>query len=163
MDNKSKYKILVNIMTYLNIWSGFPALAPRCPDAMVKAVCMESRRSRVRTPLRSSSLKKKCFFHRSLVKIKYCGEHPWPRGSLLGLRPPGLEFRILCREVSVISSISPSCFPGPVQPIYVQRWSKILFLNHPRLSGSMFTNLLWSGLWHMIMLRTWWELIIDVK
>ena len=26
MDNKSKYKYLVNIMTYLNIWSGFPAV-----------------------------------------------------------------------------------------------------------------------------------------
>ena len=30
-----------------------------------------------------------------------------PRGSVLGLRPPGLEFRILCLEDSVISIISP--------------------------------------------------------
>ena len=29
---------------------------------------------------------------------QYCGEPPWPRGSVLGLRPPGLEFRILCLE-----------------------------------------------------------------
>ena len=44
-----------------------------------------------------------------------CGEPPWPRGSELGLRPPGLEFRILCLEDSVISIISPSSggFPGP--------------------------------------------------
>ena len=35
---------------------------------------------------------------------------------LLGLRPPGLEFRILCLEDSVISIISPSSggSPGPV-------------------------------------------------
>ena len=46
----------------------------------------------------------------------YCGEPPWPRGSVLGLRPPGLEFRILCLDDSVISIISPSSggSPGPV-------------------------------------------------
>ena len=47
---------------------------------------------------------------------QYCGEPLWPRGSVLGLRPPGLEFRILCLEDSVISIISPSSggSPGPV-------------------------------------------------
>ena len=47
---------------------------------------------------------------------QYCGEPPWPRGSVLGLRPSGLEFRILCLEDSVISIISPSSggSPGPV-------------------------------------------------
>ena len=47
---------------------------------------------------------------------QYCGESPWPRDSVLGLRPPGLEFRILCLEDSVISIISPSSggSPGPV-------------------------------------------------
>ena len=39
---------------------------------------------------------------------QYCGEPPWPRSSVLGLRPPGFEFRILCLEDSVISIISPS-------------------------------------------------------
>ena len=41
---------------------------------------------------------------------------PLLRGSVLGLRPPGLEFRILCLEDSVISIISPSSggSPGPV-------------------------------------------------
>ena len=36
--------------------------------------------------------------------------------NLLGLRPPGLEFRNLCLEDSVISIISPSSggSPGPV-------------------------------------------------
>ena len=40
----------------------------------------------------------------SMCERQYCGEPPWPRGSVLGLRPPGLEFRILCLEDSVISS-----------------------------------------------------------
>ena len=52
----------------------------------------------------------------STCESQYCGEPPWPRGSVLGLRPPGLEFRILCLEDSVISIISPSSggSPGPV-------------------------------------------------
>ena len=52
----------------------------------------------------------------SKCESQYCGEPPWPRGSVLGLRPPGLEFRILCLEDSVISIISPSSggSPGPV-------------------------------------------------
>ena len=51
----------------------------------------------------------------STCESQYCGEPPWPRGSVLGLRPPGLEFRILCLEDSVISIISPSSggSPGP--------------------------------------------------
>ena len=57
-------------------------------------------------------------------KSQYCGEPPWPRGSLLGLRPPGLEFRILCLEDSVISIISQSSggSPGPVEfSLYVHK------------------------------------------
>ena len=52
----------------------------------------------------------------STCESQYCGEPPSPRGSVLGLRPPGLEFRILCLEDSVISIISPSSggSPGPV-------------------------------------------------
>ena len=52
----------------------------------------------------------------STCESQYCGEPPWPRGGVLGLRPPGLEFRILCLEDSVISIISPSSggSPGPV-------------------------------------------------
>ena len=38
------------------------------------------------------------FLPRSLVKIPYCGEPPWPRGSELGLRSIGIEFRIMCLE-----------------------------------------------------------------
>ena len=36
-----------------------------------------------------------------------------PRGSVLGLRPPGLEFRILCLKDSVISIISPPSGGSP--------------------------------------------------
>ena len=50
---------------------------------------------------------------------------------LLGLRPPGHEFRILCLEDSVISFISPSSggSPGAVQPICAQRWPKARFIS----------------------------------
>ena len=50
---------------------------------------------------------------------------------MLGLRPPGFEFRILCLEDSVISIISPSSggSPGPVQPISAQRWPKARFIS----------------------------------
>ena len=46
------------------------------------------------------------FLPRSLVKIQYCVEPLWPRGSVLGLKPAGFEFQILCLEGSVISFIS---------------------------------------------------------
>ena len=67
----------------------------------------------------------------STCESQYCGEPPWPRGSVLGLRPPGLEFRVLCLEDSGISIISPSSggSPGPVQPICAQRWPKARFIS----------------------------------
>ena len=58
----------------------------------------------------------KMFLRRSLVKIEYCAEPLWPRGSVLGSRPPGLEFWTPCLEGSVTLFISPSwggCL-GPV-------------------------------------------------
>ena len=36
----------------------------------------------------------------STRKTQYCGEPLWPGGSVLGLRPPWFEFRILCLEGS---------------------------------------------------------------
>ena len=46
--------------------------------------------------------------------IQYRWKPPWSRGSMLGLTPPGLKFRILCLEREcIISFISPSrriCF-----------------------------------------------------
>ena len=63
----------------------------------------------------------------STWETQYCGEPPWPRGSMLGLRPPGHEFRILCLEDSVISSSSGGS-PGPVYPICAQKWPKAGFI-----------------------------------
>ena len=58
----------------------------------------------------------------STCESQYCGEAPWPRGSVLGLRPPGLEFRILCLEDSAISIISPSSGGSPAQfSLYVHK------------------------------------------
>ena len=67
----------------------------------------------------------------STCEGQYCGEPPWPRGSVLGLRPPGLELLILCLEDSVISIISPSSggSPGPVYLICAQRWPKARFIS----------------------------------
>ena len=50
---------------------------------------------------------------------------------MLDLRPPGLKFRILCLEDSVISIISSSSggSPGPVYPICAERWPKARFIS----------------------------------
>ena len=39
------------------------------------------------------------FLTSSLIKVYYCGEPTWRRGSVLGLEPPGIRFRILCLKV----------------------------------------------------------------
>ena len=61
-------------------------------------------------------LKEKKVSSPSTRKTQYCGEPPCARGSVLGFRPPGFVFRILCLEGSVISLISPSSggSPGPI-------------------------------------------------
>ena len=56
--------------------------------------------------------RKEMILPRSLVKIQYCGEPPSLRGSVLGLRQPGPEFRIWCLEGGVTSFISPSSGGG---------------------------------------------------
>ena len=48
-----------------------------------------------------------------MCESQFCGKPPWPRGSVLSLRPPGLEFWIMCLEDSVISIISPSSGGSP--------------------------------------------------
>ena len=52
----------------------------------------------------------------STCENQYCRGPPRPRGSVLGLRAPGREFRILCLDDSLISIISPSSggSPGPI-------------------------------------------------
>ena len=58
----------------------------------------------------------KMFLPHPRIKVSIVGSLRDRKGSVLGLRPPGLEFRILCLEDSVISIISPSSggSPGPV-------------------------------------------------
>ena len=83
--------------------------------AVVKAACLESRGSWVRAPLWPSNFKEiKCFFpahsQRFTIVRSLCDrEVAWSASD------PGLKFRILCLERSVISFISPSSggFHGP--------------------------------------------------
>ena len=96
------------------------------PGAVVNAACLESRE------IMAFKFQRNMFLPRSLVKIQYCGEPPWPRGRVLGLRLQGLGFRIRSLESNVISYISPSSegYPG-------QRWpktTKTLLLIHSFLS-----------------------------
>ena len=53
------------------------------------------------------------------------------RYSVLSLRSPGLEFRILSLDGNVISFISPSSgsSPGPAYPIFAQRWPNVPFIS----------------------------------
>ena len=61
---------------------------------------------------------KQMLLPRSFVKIQYCGKPPWLSGSVLGLKPQGPEFRIMCLDYSAISFISPSLLGY----MYTQRW-----------------------------------------
>ena len=74
---------------------------------MVKTACLESRRSRGPNPALAFEFQRNkiCLF-RSFVKIQYCTEPPWPRDSLVSLRPPWLEFCVW-RAVSNHSSHHP--------------------------------------------------------
>ena len=70
---------------------------------------------------------KKCFFSHPRVKVSIAGSLRDREVSVLGLRPPGLEFRILCLEDSVISIISP-CSGGSPGPSLAYRCGK-----HPNI------------------------------
>ena len=82
------------------------------------------------------SKKQNVFLQLTCKKIKYCGSIPWPRSSVLDLRPSGLGFRILCLEGSVIVFNSPTSVGGSldsVLSICAQRWPKNpirLFIGH---------------------------------
>ena len=80
--------MLLGIFIYLSIL----ILLGGGPGAVVKDASLEGRRSRVRPSLWHSSFKetKQCLFP-ELVKIQYCVEPLWPKGSEPGPRPPGFE------------------------------------------------------------------------
>ena len=112
------------IFTYLKLWQ-LPQPTGRGPRVVVSTAAFHVR-VRGSVPGLGSLKETKHVYSPSTCESQYCGEPPWPRGSVLGLRPPGLEFRILCLEDSVISIISTSSrgSPGPVSPICAQRWPK---------------------------------------
>ena len=79
-------------LNYLIVRTEFSHQIPEwsCGDQVIEAACLESRRSRVRTPHPFKFHRKKMFISRLLANIQYCGEPLLPRGSVLDLRPPGL-------------------------------------------------------------------------
>ena len=127
MLKKLQHKML-ELHTSHFIYCTSDSMANNCawPGAVVKAACLESRRSRVSSLALTFRFQRNDFFLScSLVKIQYCGKPPRQRGSVFVLGPlglePGLEFRILCPEGSVISFISPSSgSPDPIYPIAEQ-------------------------------------------
>ena len=116
---------LVATLIYLSqnysyyIWGDISPLKPHRSMCLVQWLKLSARKVgdrglEPRSGIQAS--KKQNAFPRSLVKIQYCGESQLPRGSVVGLRSPGLEFRSLCLEGSVMSLISPSSggFLGPM-------------------------------------------------
>ena len=94
------------------------------PSAMVKAICFDSRGTRGSSPALAFK-----FLARSLAKMQYCVDPPWSRGSVLGLRPSWLKFRIRCLECSVISFISKVAYPRPIPFISFHYQNKLEMLN----------------------------------
>ena len=64
----------------------------------------------------------------SLVIIQCCGEPPWPRGSVLDLRPLGYEFQIFFLEGSVFSILSRLSRPSLAYMCTKVAWSHIHFI-----------------------------------
>ena len=86
MDGKIWYDIILELGYFLIrqvLWVKPPAWKERWVRTPLWPPSFKETKKNVSSPLRL------------LVKIQYCGEPPLPRGSVLGLRPPGLEFRLL--------------------------------------------------------------------
>ena len=83
------------------------------PSAVVKSACLESQISRVRAPLWHSIFNKEKMFTRSPQLVGRLHDREVYIYSVLDLRPPELEFRILCLEGSAISYISQSSGGSP--------------------------------------------------
>ena len=81
---------LISMRKQFNLYRAFTKSQGRGPGAVVKAACLESRRSRVqslRTQLWHSSIKEQNVSF-PLTRIdSILWEPPLPRGSVLGLRP----------------------------------------------------------------------------
>ena len=103
-----KNVLVVSIYIYIYISQNniliIKTLLERGPDAVVKVVCLESRKSRARTPLWPSS-----FTHNDSILWE-------PSVTERYDDQPGIEYRIMCLEGSVISFIPEFSrgSPGPV-------------------------------------------------
>ena len=64
--------------------------APAVKGLMLPACKVGDRGFVSRSGIQDSKIQ--TFHPRSLVKIQYCGEPSWPRCSVPGLKPPGIEF-----------------------------------------------------------------------
>ena len=129
----------------------------------VKAACLENWISRNRPPVWHPSFQgDKLFLPRSLVKIKYCGEPPWPRGSVLSPRPPGLLPRgadrnqhVRGRQMHIESSRLIRCChsAGPAFTMLSKHWCSV------GLSLTARTSAINSTLgWHLIIALEGWRL-----
>ena len=78
-----------------------------CNHYAIPSIVLSSHKPTEYSKNNQMTLTSKMFLPCSLVKMPYCGEPLWPRGSVRSLRPPGREFRITCLEDNVISFISP--------------------------------------------------------
>ena len=90
----------------------------------------------------------KMFLLRTLIKIHYCGEPQWPRGSVLGLRPLGLEFRILCLggggggQCHLIHPTIVRRFSRPILAYMCTKvaWNPNYFISFPTLKNVLTSN-----------------------
>ena len=72
----------------------------------------------------------------------------WPGGSVLGLRPPGLDFLIPCLQGSVISFISLSSGGSPGSLAHVHKGGlKPPLLNFYANDGNNMNNGIWRAPW----------------
>ena len=90
-----------------NMWIFHPTQAAGGGPRVVVSTAAFHARAQGSVPVLGGLKETKNVSSPSTCESQYCGEPPWPRGSVLSLRLPGLEFRVLCLEDSVISIISP--------------------------------------------------------
>ena len=88
----------------------------------------------------------KMFLSCSLIKIQCCGGHPWPRGSVLGLRPPELEICVW-RAVSSHSSRHPQEVLLVQFNLYVRKCGLIYFFHLSRAQDWSMPCACWGNTW----------------
>ena len=100
INNSSTYCLII---LGLLISSPWPARLRICPPASLQTInffCLKL--TKLSMHLHSST----AVLQSGIGSIFWRASDPWPRDSVLGLRPPKHEFRILCLEGRVISPFS---------------------------------------------------------